>query len=43
MLSKEAANTNIIVFGLTQQGMEPTIFSTRGKQANHYYTTAIDN
>jgi hypothetical protein len=43
MLSKEAANTNIIVFGLTQQGMEPTIFRTQGKQANHYYTAAIDN
>jgi len=26
----------ILAFGLTQPGLEPTIYRTRGKQANHY-------
>ena len=26
MLSKEATNTNFIVFGLTQSGLDPTIY-----------------
>jgi hypothetical protein len=28
MLDREAANTNCIVFGLTQKGLEPTIYRT---------------
>jgi hypothetical protein len=36
MLSGEATNTNFIVFGLTQSGLEPTIYRTWGKHANHY-------
>jgi hypothetical protein len=38
VLSGEATNTNFIVFGLTRQGIEPTIYRTRGEHANHYTT-----
>ena len=38
MLSGEATNTNFIVFGLTQPGLEATIYCTRGEHANHYST-----
>ena len=38
MLSREAANTNFIVFGLTTSGLKPTICHTQGEHAN-YYTT----
>ena len=31
------AFTNFIVFGLTQPGVEPTMYRTRGEHANHYY------
>jgi len=31
MLSADATNTNLIVFGLTQQGLEPTIYPTQGE------------
>ena len=31
----DAANTNLIVFGLTRSGLKPTIYHTRGKHANH--------
>ena len=40
MLSGEAINTNFIVFSLTWPGLEPTIYHTRGKHANHYATDA---
>jgi len=30
MLSREATNTNLIVFGLTRPGHKPTIYCTRG-------------
>ena len=30
MFSREAINTNLIVFGLTQSGLEPMIYHTRG-------------
>jgi hypothetical protein len=30
-LSGEATNTNFIVFGFTQSGLEPTIYCTRGE------------
>jgi hypothetical protein len=33
--SREATNTNFIVFGLTRPGLEPTIYHTRGEHANH--------
>jgi hypothetical protein len=36
ILSGEATNTNFIVFDLTQLGLEPMIYRTRGKHANHY-------
>jgi hypothetical protein len=36
-LSREATNTNFIVFGLTWPGLEPMIYHIRGEQhANHY-------
>jgi hypothetical protein len=43
MLSREATNTNFIVFGLIRSGLEPTICRTRGKHANHYTTDAVGN
>jgi hypothetical protein len=36
-----ATNTNFIVFGLTQLGLEPTIYHTQDKHANHYTTHAV--
>ena len=42
MLSGEATNTNFIVFGLTRLGLEPTIYRTQGKHANHYTTDAVN-
>jgi hypothetical protein len=42
VLSGEATNTNVIVFGLTQPGLEPTIYHTRGEHASHYATDAVD-
>ena len=41
VLSREATNTNVIVFGLTQSGFVPSIYHTRGEHANHYATDAI--
>jgi hypothetical protein len=43
MLSREATNTNFIVFGLIRSGLEPTIYCTQGKHANHYTTDAVGN
>ena len=43
MLSGEATNTNLIVFGLTQPGAEPKIYRTRGEHANHYASDAVQN
>jgi hypothetical protein len=31
VLSREATHTNFIVFGLTQPGLEPAIYRTRGE------------
>jgi len=36
MLSKEATNTNVIVFVSTWPWLETTIYRTQGKHANHY-------
>jgi hypothetical protein len=33
--------SNFIVFGLTRQGLDPTIYRTRGEHANHYTTDAV--
>ena len=41
MLSGEATNTNLIVFGLTRPGIEPTIYRTRGEHADHYASDAV--
>jgi hypothetical protein len=42
MLSREATNTNFIVFGLILLGLEPTIYRTGGKHDNHYTTDLSD-
>ena len=39
----KAANTNFIVFSLTRQRLELTIYRTRGEHANHYTTDADPN
>ena len=41
MLSREAVNTSFIVYGLTWLGLEPMIYHTLGKHANHLYTTNV--
>jgi hypothetical protein len=41
MLSRKATSTNFIVFGLTQSGLEPTIYSTSCEHDNHYTTDAV--
>ena len=41
MLSGEATITNCIVFGVTQTGLDPTIYRTRDEHANHYTTDAV--
>jgi hypothetical protein len=38
MLSREETNTNFIVFGLTRQWLELTIYLTWSEHANHYAT-----
>ena len=42
VLSREATNTNFIVFDLTRSGFEPTIYHTRGEHANDYTTDAME-
>jgi hypothetical protein len=39
--SEEATNTNFIVLGLTQSGLKPTNYLTRGKHANQYTIDAV--
>jgi len=34
VLSGEATNTNFIIFGLTRQLLEPTIYSSHGEHVN---------
>ena len=41
VLSGEAANTNLIVFGLFRPGQERTIYRTRGEHANNYTTDMV--
>jgi hypothetical protein len=40
-VSREATNTFFIVFGLTQSGLEPTIYRNQGEHAHQYTTDAI--
>jgi hypothetical protein len=39
---KEVGNTNFIVFGLTQPGLEPTIYRIQSKQLNHCTTNVVN-
>jgi hypothetical protein len=41
VISGEATNTNCVVFGLTRSKLEPTIYRTRGENANQYATDAV--
>ena len=41
LLSGDATNTNCIVFGFTRTELEPTIYRTRDKHANHYTTNVV--
>jgi hypothetical protein len=41
LLSREAVNTNLIVFYLTRPEVEHTIYGIRGEHANHYTTVHI--
>ena len=43
VLSREATNTNFIVFCLTRPGLESMIYRTWDKHANHYATDAVKN
>ena len=43
MLSREATNTNLIVFGLMWSGLEHTIYRTRDEHANPYTTDEVIN
>ena len=43
MLSREATNTNFLVFGVTRPGLKSRIYHTRGKHANHYVTDVVDH
>ena len=39
--SGEVTNTSFLVFGLTQPGLEPTTYHTRGEHVNYYATDAV--
>jgi hypothetical protein len=41
VLSGEATNTNFIVFDMTRPRLGPTVYRTRGEQANHYATDEV--
>jgi len=41
MISREAVNTNFIVIVLAWRGLEPMIYFTQGKHANHYTGDAV--
>jgi hypothetical protein len=41
VLRGEVTNTNVIIFGLTRRGLEPTIYRTPGEHANYYTTDAV--
>jgi hypothetical protein len=41
VLCGEATTTSYIVFGMTQSGLEPTIYLTRGEYDNHYASDPV--
>ena len=43
VLSGETTNTNFIVFGLIQSGLDPKIYRPRGEQANHYTIDVVES
>ena len=42
LINSEAANANLIVFGLPQLGLESTIYHTRGDHTNNYTTDTVN-
>jgi hypothetical protein len=40
--SGESENTNFILFGFTQQNLEPTIYRTQGQHTNHCNTDEVN-
>ena len=40
-LAEKKQNTNFTVLGLSQPGLEPMIYHTRGEHANHYATDVV--
>ena len=41
LISGEATNTNFIAFGLTRLKLEPTIYHTGARQANHFTNDVV--
>ena len=41
VISREATNSNYIVYGLIRPRLEPTIYRTRGEHAYHYITDVV--
>ena len=41
MFSRGAANTNVLVFDLTQSGLDPMTFHTHNEHANNDNTDAV--
>jgi hypothetical protein len=41
VLSGEATHTNVIVFGCTRSGIEPTIYRTQSEHIYHYITDSV--
>jgi len=41
MISGEAVNANVIVFGVIPSGIEPTIYHTPDQHALYYTTRAV--
>jgi hypothetical protein len=42
VLSEEVTNTNLIDFDFIRPVLEPTIYGTQGKHANHYTTNEVE-
>jgi hypothetical protein len=41
VFDEEVTNTNFIVYGLTRQGLELTIYRTQSKHTYHYSTDEV--
>jgi len=43
VIIEETTNTNVIVYGWTQPGVQPTIYRTHGEHASQYTTDVSAN